>query len=88
MKACIGMFACLLAGCATTPVATSTVEVRVPVPVPCLTNAPESPPSARKSLAASSDPAARLRAMLIDLARQDAYIPQLEAALSGCIAKP
>lgn len=74
-----------LPGCATTErVVTRTVEVKVPVPVPCRVDPVERPAFAVEALPAGASAFERLRALLVERQQRIAYESRLEAAISQC----
>lgn len=79
------IFVALLAGCATTE--PHTVEVRVPVAVPCITAAPRTPSLVTDAeLNAMSDYQAVL-ALWVDRIKRGLYESELEAAIIACVAR-
>lgn len=81
-----------IAGCATKPPPepiVQTVEVRVPVAVTCaVTVAKPTQPDTDAALAAVADIFAGSQLLLAGRLIYQAYIAELEAALSGCQPKP
>lgn len=71
-----------LAGCATRPPAT--VEVRVPVTVPCLHDVPAQPQFEFDRLPAGASDGDKVLALARDWPRGRKYEGQLEAAIAGC----
>jgi hypothetical protein len=84
MKNYILMLA-LLAGCNTLPVAGSkTIEVKVPVPVPCRISPVDKPQSPLGSLKREDDIHTKTKAILAQIELDKAYQVELEAAQKGC----
>lgn len=73
----------VLAGCSTSQ--PRTVEVRVPVPVPCAAEIPGRPPLAWDDLA-GAPVYEQVRALLIDRGRLVVHSDELRAVLAGCAA--
>lgn len=80
---CLGLF--WLAGCASVP---TTVEVKVPVPVPCLSQTPAKPALPADALTGSEDLFTLGQTLWADRLARKAYELELEAALSGCLKLP
>ena len=77
------LLACaVLAGCGTA----RTVQVRVPVPVPCLEAEPARPEMPTEALAPGAPPFVLLRAALAEIDRRAGYEAELVAALRACTA--
>lgn len=74
----------LLAGCASTPPPLP-VEVRIPVPTPCVQVVPERPALAWDALA-DAGVYDQVRALLIDRGRLVAWSREAEALLVACAA--
>ena len=72
----------VLAGCGTA----RTVQVRVPVPVPCLEAEPARPAMPTESLRPGAPPFILLRAALAEIDRREGYETELLAALRACTA--
>jgi hypothetical protein len=60
------------------------VEVRIPVPVPCVQAVPERPALAWDALA-DAGIYEQVRALLIDRGRLVAHVDELRAELTGCV---
>jgi hypothetical protein len=73
---------CMLAGCATKP---ATVEVKVPVYVPCVTAAPPRPAFEFPVLPGDASDGEKVLAMARDTLRHFKYEAQLEAVVAGCL---
>lgn len=82
MKALAICLLALLTGCATRPPAT--VEVRVPVTVPCVKNEPERPQLEFPRLPANASDGDKILALVRDWLRSRKYEEQLEAVIAGC----
>lgn len=67
-----------LSGCATT------TTVRVPVPVPCVTEIPPQPVSEFDALPENAPLFTYLQSLLIDRERDRAHIGELRGILEGC----
>lgn len=76
------VLAVLLAGCGTAPPAT--VEVRVPVYVPCVTVVPARPDFEFGKLTLAASDGEKVLALARDWPRGRAYEGALEAAIAGC----
>lgn len=95
MKAMFAGLGLLLTGCASVaapePVV-RTVEVRVPVPVPCIAAqedlSPPEYPDSDAALLAAQDAAARYRLLYAGRGPRAAFEAELLARLEGCRAKP
>jgi hypothetical protein len=72
----------LLAGCATKP---PTVEVKVPVYVPCVTAAPARPAFAFPVLPDNASEGEKVLALARDTLFHFKYEAQLEAVVAGCL---
>jgi hypothetical protein len=70
----------LLIGCSTIPKAPETVHV--PVYVSCVGERPNPP---EKAIPINDSPSEQVRAILIDKARLEAYVAELEAVVDGCL---
>ena len=70
----------LLAGCA----ATSTTQIKVPVPVECREQVPDRPVMPTESLRPGVDPWTLQRAALSEIDRREAYEIKLRTALVAC----
>ena len=70
----------LLIGCSTIPKAPETVQV--PVYVSCVGERPTPP---EKAVPRNDSVSEMVRAMLIDKARLEGYVAQLESVIDGCI---
>lgn len=85
MKAAAVLLVLALAGCATPPtVVREPVEVRVPVPVPCVSEIPAAPASRLDALPPGADRAAFAAAALADFELTRADAASLRAALLAC----
>jgi hypothetical protein len=69
-----------LAGCSTIPKAPEVAKVSVYVP--CVENRPVPPEMATPI---DNSPSERVRSLLIDKARLEAYVAKLEAVVDGCL---
>ena len=81
---------CLLAGCATTK-APPPVEIKVPVPVPCVAaDFPKPPtyPDTREALRAAPDVAEFTRLLAAGWPLREARLKALEAAIEPCRKVP
>lgn len=77
------LLACaVLTGCGTA----RTVQVRVPVPVPCQEAEPARPAMPTESLQPGAHPFVLLRAALAEIDRREAWSVELLAALRACTA--
>ena len=77
----------LLAGCATAipePVVTQTVEVQVPVSVPCRVTLPERPVYELDRTSKDADIWTLARAAVIEIRQRQAYQLLIEAAAKSC----
>jgi len=72
----------VLAGCATRPPAT--VEVQVPVAVPCVRKVPERPQFEFDRLPADASDGDKVLALARDWVHARKYELELEAAIAGC----
>lgn len=72
----------LLASCAAAP---ATVEVKVPVHVPCVKSVPVRPAFASVALPADASEGEKVLALARDTLLHFKYEGQLEAALAGCV---
>lgn len=72
----------LMAGCASAP--PRTVEVRVPVSVPCKAPAVEAPDWSLNHVAPGAGLFAQVQAMIAELEQRRAYEAELEAAARAC----
>lgn len=75
--------AALLAGCGTAPPAT--VEVLVPVHMPCVASAPARPDYEFEKLSLDASDGAKVLALAADWPRGRKYEFELEAAIAGCL---
>lgn len=83
MRAIALIAACaVLAGCGTA----RTVQVSVPVPVPCLEAEPARPAMPTDDLTPGAPPFILLRAALAEIDRREGFEVQLLAALRACTA--
>jgi uncharacterized protein YcfL len=86
---CASLSMLMLAGCASSPPLPSApcdpVQVFVTVPVPCVTELPKAP---EKCIVAADTHPEKLRCILVDKTRQDAYMQELEAVLLSCKGNP
>ena len=82
MRICALVVAASLVGCGT--VEYRTVEVKVPIPVPCAVPAPQAPNFARKQVVPGADIFALAAAYAAELIQREAYEDQLKAAIAGC----
>ncbi len=74
-----------LAGCASSPeVITRTIEVKVPVSVPCKAPAVERPQFAFDRVSKNDDVYVKGRALLVERKQRQSYEQSLEAALAAC----
>lgn len=82
----LGVFAmCFgVVGCATPPVEYRTVEVKVPVPVPCSAAVPQEPVWARNGTSRASNIDELAKAYVSELIQREAYEGELIAAVKGC----
>lgn len=83
-RSLVYLTALLLAGCASKPELPTpphTVEVQIPVAVPCIKELPKRPEMAQ---ARDNTRPEYLRALLINHARMQAYERELEAILETC----
>lgn len=71
----------LLAGCASGP----PVEVKVPVPVPCLQALPRKPAFPADSLSPRADVFTKGKVLWADRLARKAYELELETALAACV---
>lgn len=82
------LLAAALTGCVTGAEPMQAIEVRVPVPVPCIAAIPERPvldsPQAWASGASDYD---KTVALLIDHGRLVAHVDALEAAMAPCVRR-
>jgi hypothetical protein len=78
----IMLLAVLLAGCASAPPAT--VEVKVPVYVPCVTAAPARPKFEFATLTPAASDGDKVLALTRDWPRGRKYEGELEAVIEGC----
>jgi hypothetical protein len=69
-----------IVGCSTIPKSPDTVQV--PVYVSCVGERPKPP---EKAIPRNDSVSEQVRAMLIDKARLEAYVAELEAVIDGCI---
>lgn len=75
----------LLAGCTCVPkVIERTVEVKVPVPTPCVSKAPERPVWATTAPSLGTNTYDRFVAVLKELAQHRGYEQELEALVDSC----
>lgn len=71
-------------GCATPPVEYKTVEVEIPVPVPCAASLPDVPKWARSGTTKDSNIDELAKAVIAELIQREAYERELIAAVKGC----
>ena len=79
--------ALLLAGCAAVPterIVDRSIEVKVPVPVPCVVETVERPVFAVEQLPPDASTFERVRALLIERRQRIAYEAQRDAAIAAC----
>lgn len=81
LLSCLG--AIWLAGCASGP----SVEVKVPVPVPCLETLPEKPTFPADSLSPRADVFTKGKVLWADRLARKAYELKLETALAACVKR-
>jgi len=74
----------MLTGCSSLP-ATRTVDVKVPVPVTCLTALPARPAFMTDAQLKAGSDYQVVNNLLADRLARQYYISQLEAALTGCL---
>lgn len=85
MRVLLCMVLVFVAGCTTAPrVITKTVEVKVPVPVPCRIAPIDKPVFALDRLSTADDLYSKGRAALVELDERRAYEVVLEAAVKSC----
>ena len=79
---CLSFFAALVvsSGCATTQIR----EVKIPIPVPCVTVAPARPLSAFDAVPIDAPVFDAVQGLLIDRERIGSYVGELEALLEAC----
>jgi hypothetical protein len=75
------LFLVLISGCSSVP---RTVEVRVPVPVPCVEQRPQRPRVLTAAELKTMDDYRMTLGLAYDLAQLQLYALALEAALAGC----
>lgn len=78
------LFAAALSGCAADPIVVRTVQVKVPVPVPCDAPAIERPVYALETVDEGADVYELARAALAEIEQREAREIRLEAALNSC----
>lgn len=71
-------------GCATPPVEYKSVEVQIPVPVPCAAPLPDVPKWARTGTTKDSNIDELAKAAIAELMQREAYERELMAAVKGC----
>lgn len=78
----------LVAGCAGVQppreIKTETMEVKVPVPVPCRITAPDKPDLPVQGLKKDSDLLEKTKAVLAERELVSGYVLELEAAIKSC----
>ena len=76
--------------CATRPVAPAPSTIAVPVAAPCAAEPPPAPdyPDTDAALKAAPDLFARVRLLVAGRLMRIAHERELQAALTGCVAKP
>jgi hypothetical protein len=83
---CVSLSMLMLAGCASVPPSpvppAPAVNVSVPVAMPCITELPKAPEKC--AISADTHPE-KLRCILVDKVRGDAYTQELEALLAACL---
>lgn len=83
---CVSLSMLMLAGCASTPPnpvpPAPAVTVTVPVATPCITELPKQP---KKCVVVADTHPEKLRCILVDKVRGDAYTQELEALLGACV---
>lgn len=79
------IFSIFLTGCVCNPVLESkTVEVKVPVPVPCKIQPVDKPQSLLGTLKKEDDIHTKTKVILAEIEAKKAYEAQLEAAIKEC----
>ena len=74
----------ILTGCATPPVEYKSVEVKVPVAVPCAVTLPDVPKWARSGTSKESNIDELAKAHVAELIQREAYEGELKATVAGC----
>ena len=77
------MAAVWVGGCASTPPC-DPIEVKIPVPVSCVTDVPLKPESQMAQLADTATDFEKIQALTIDFVTQKQYVNELEAVIKGC----
>ena len=79
---CLSCFVALVvsSGCATTQIR----EVKIPIPVPCVTAVPTRPASALDGVPLDAPVFDQVRGLTLDRERLGAYVGELEAVLEAC----
>lgn len=78
------VLAMALVGCASKPVRYETVEVKVPVRVPCDVESPAQPGWVAGLVPREADVYVQMRALLADRELAKGYMGELEVALAAC----
>lgn len=74
-----------LIGCSTTPeMVVRTVEVKVPVKIPCKSPAVDKPPFELDRTSVNDDLYVKGRAALVEIKQREAYEEKLRAAVAAC----
>ena len=76
--------AALITGCATAPVEYKTVEVKVPVSVPCVIDSLDEPIWARNRITKDSNIDELAKAHVAELIQRESYENELKASIKGC----
>ncbi len=86
---CLFVLSMVLSGCATRPPETilETVEVRVPVPVPCIAVVPTKPAFAVDHLPLGAGIDVQMRALRAERQQRIGYERELETSLKNCTAR-
>jgi hypothetical protein len=79
---CLSCFAALafVSGCATSQIR----EVKIPIPVPCITAVPTRPASAFDGVPIDAPVFDQVRGLTLDRERMGAYVGEMEAVLEAC----
>lgn len=77
----------LVSGCGSNPVRVETVEVSVPVPVPCVDRkkVPDQVPGAEGEVRKGSSPGEKIKAVLVERERLRKSDTKLRALIQGCL---
>ena len=73
----------LITGCAGTPPC-EPIEIKIPVPVSCVTTVPVRPESKMAQLADTATDFEKIQALTIDFIAQKQYVNELNAVIEGC----